>query len=50
MPDFRPPDIVRLAPVPLYTSFADCVEAVRRLKTILETRWYETAEATGLVT
>jgi kynureninase len=52
VPDFRPPHIVRLAPVPLYTSFADCVEAVRRLREILETRAYETdaAGAAGLVT
>lgn len=52
IPDFRPPDIVRLAPVPLYTSFADCVEAVRRLRDILETRAYETDAdgAAGLVT
>lgn len=42
VPDFRPPNLLRLAPVPLYTSFADCREAVRRLKTILTTRAYET--------
>ncbi len=34
-PDFRPPDVVRLAPVALYTSFTDCAEAVRRLHAIL---------------
>ncbi|MBC7809327.1 MAG: kynureninase [Akkermansiaceae bacterium] len=51
VPDFRPPDIVRFAPVPLYTSFADCVEAVHRLKTILETQAFATdEEAAGLVT
>jgi kynureninase len=45
IPDFRPPDIVRLAPVALYTSFADCVEAVRRLKVILETDAHRAQES-----
>lgn len=40
IPDFRQPDIVRLAPVALYTSFADCVEATSRLRGILSTRSY----------
>lgn len=37
VPDFRPPDVVRLAPVPLYNTFSDCVETVRRLVGIMET-------------
>jgi kynureninase len=41
VPDHRPPDIIRLAPVALYTSFAECYEAVRRLRTILETGAHE---------
>jgi kynureninase len=41
IPDFRPPDIVRLAPVPLYTRFVDCVQAVRTLAGIMETGKYE---------
>jgi kynureninase len=41
IPDFRPPRIVRLAPVALYTSFHDCFEAVRRLKEVMERRLYE---------
>ena len=44
VPDHRPPDLIRLAPVPLYTSFADCVEAVRRLDRIFATRAYEAQE------
>lgn len=32
VPDFRPPDVVRLGPNPLYTSFADVAEAVFRLQ------------------
>ncbi len=34
--DCRPPDILRLAPAPLYNSHGECVEAVARLRTILE--------------
>jgi len=30
--DHRPPEIIRLAPSPLYTRFVDCVEAVRGFK------------------
>jgi kynureninase len=33
--DYRPPDLVRLGPSPLYTSFADCCEAVERLEAIM---------------
>jgi kynureninase len=40
-PDYRPPDIVRLAPAPLYTSFVECYEAVERLRRIMEERAYE---------
>jgi kynureninase len=40
VPDYRAPDIIRLAPVPLYTSFADCQEAIMRLKRILAERLY----------
>jgi kynureninase len=41
VPDYRPPCIVRLAPVALYTSFRDCYEAVRRLQRIMADRSYE---------
>jgi kynureninase len=37
VPDFRAPDLLRLAPSPLYTRFADVREAVRRLRIIAET-------------
>ncbi len=36
--DFRPPDIVRLAPVPLYNTFEECRETVERLGRILAER------------
>ena len=41
VPDFRPPDIIRLAPAPLYTRFADCAEALARLRVIMEGKVYE---------
>ncbi len=30
--DFRPPDLIRLAPVPLYSTFADCLRAASALR------------------
>ncbi len=37
VPDFRPPDVIRLAPTPLYNTFTDCIEAIRRLREIVAT-------------
>lgn len=49
--DCRPPDIVRLAPAPLFTTFAECAEAIRRLRAILATGAHARFPATpGLVT
>ena len=39
--DYRPPDIVRFAPVPLYNTFADCEAAAERLSEIMAARAYE---------
>ncbi|MBC7527987.1 MAG: kynureninase, partial [Chthonomonadaceae bacterium] len=47
--DFRPPDILRLAPAPLYVSFADCVEAVSHLLDLIETGKHRDIEETSLV-
>ena len=35
VPDYRPPDLLRLAPAPLYTSFAECARAVDVLEQAL---------------
>lgn len=35
IPDFRAPNVVRLAPVPLYTSFSDVWHAVQHLREII---------------
>jgi kynureninase len=41
LPDFRAPDVIRLGVAPLYTSFADLHEAMRRLRTVVTDRLYE---------
>jgi kynureninase len=33
--DWREPDIIRIAPVPLYNTFLDCFEFVHRLKILI---------------
>ncbi len=50
VPDYRPPNILRLAPTPLYNSFADCREAAQRLKNVMERKAYtDDASERGLV-
>jgi kynureninase len=44
IPDFRSPNVIRLAPTALYTSFADVWDVVERLKRIMEEKKYEKFE------
>lgn len=41
IPDFRSPNIIRLAPVALYNSYEDVWNVVQILKTIIEEKQYE---------
>jgi len=38
--DYRPPDIIRLGPSPLYNSFTECCEAIERLEAIMDSGAY----------
>lgn len=40
VPDFRDPDNIRLGLAPLYTSFAEVDEAIRRMKHVIENKIY----------
>lgn len=44
VPDFRAPNVIRLAPVALYNSFRDVYDAVQILAKIMNTREYEKYE------
>ena len=41
LPDFRPPDNIRMGIAPLYNSFTDIHHAVARLQLVVEDRLYE---------
>jgi len=41
VPDFRPPNIIRVAPIPLYNTFHEIWQVVQHLKDIIEKREYE---------
>jgi kynureninase len=41
VPDFRRPDVIRLAPAPLYNTFAECATVVSRLKAIMLAKTHE---------
>lgn len=40
-PDFRAPNVIRLAPAALYTTFVDVWETIRVLKTIMKEKQYQ---------
>jgi kynureninase len=48
--DFRPPDVIRLAPIALYTSYHEIWQTVRVLREIIDTGEHREIEAAGLVT
>ncbi len=48
--DFRPPDVIRLAPVALYTRYEDLWHTVEALREIVTTGEHERVAASGLVT
>jgi len=41
IPDFRPPNIIRLAPSPLYVSFTEVFEVVKKIKEIMLEKDYK---------
>ncbi len=44
VPDFRYPNVIRLAPVPLYVSYEDVYELVERIVKIMQDKTYENFE------
>lgn len=51
VPDFRKPDVIRLAPSPLYNTFAELWDAVKTMREIAIKRSYEEfATTAALVT
>lgn len=41
IPDFRPPNIIRLAPIPLYNSYRDVWNVVQHLKQVIDNKEHE---------
>lgn len=40
IPDFRPPNLIRFAPIPLYNSFRNCCDTAETLANLLHSRTY----------
>lgn len=49
VPDFRPPNVIRLAPVPLYTGFSDVWQLVQHIVEIVERDEYQDYDASRQV-
>jgi kynureninase len=45
--DFRPPDVVRVCPSPLYTRYEDVFRVVEIIAEVLESGAYEAIEPRG---
>jgi len=41
VPDFRPPNVIRMAPIPLYNNYHEVWKIVQHLKEIIDKREYE---------
>ncbi len=41
IPDFRPPNTIRLAPIPLYVSYHDVWKVAQHLKAVIDTKEYQ---------
>jgi kynureninase len=41
IPDFRPPNIIRIAPIPLYNTYHEVWEVVQILKKIIDLKEYK---------
>jgi kynureninase len=51
VPDFRPPNIIRLAPVPLYVGYHDVWKVIEHLKSVIDNREHEGfSKKRGIVT
>jgi kynureninase len=49
LPDFRPPNNIRLGITPLYTSFEEIWTAVHRIHRVMTEKLYEKYDPAGLV-
>jgi kynureninase len=41
IPDFRPPNIIRLAPIPLYVTYLDIWKVAQHLKAVIDNKEYQ---------